>query len=88
MGAAHIRTSGGRFESTRTVGADVIDAQALKTYKIRFGEHNFVMRSKPGPVAKLLPTAHAIECELRVLSALGTMTFRSPGCMHCVKTNQ
>ena len=28
------------------------------------------MRSKPGPVAKLLPSAHAIEREFRVMSAL------------------
>src|SRR6218665_579021 len=28
------------------------------------------MRDKPGPVAKLLPSAHAIEREFRVMSAL------------------
>lgn len=30
----------------------------------------YVMRSKPGPAAKLLPSAHAIEREYRVLAAL------------------
>ena len=28
------------------------------------------MRAKPGPVARLLPSAHAIEREYRVMSAL------------------
>ena len=28
------------------------------------------MRSKPGPAAKLLPSAHAIEREFRVMKAL------------------
>ena len=30
----------------------------------------YVMRAKPGPVAKLLPSAHAIEREFRVMQAL------------------
>ena len=36
---------------------------------------HFVMRTKPGPVAKLLPSAHAIEREYRVQDALGKNGF-------------
>src|SRR5690606_40341674 len=44
--------------------------QSNPTYKLYGSRRNFVMRAKPGPVAKLLPSAHAIEREYRVLSAL------------------
>ena len=33
---------------------------------------------KPGPVAKLLPSAHAVEREFRVMQALAAATCRSP----------
>lgn len=46
--------------------------QSNPTYKLYGNKRNFVMRSKPGPVAKLLPSAHAIEREFRVLDALGS----------------
>ena len=39
------------------------------------GTRNYVMRCKPGPVAKLLPSAHAIEREYRVQDALGKSGF-------------
>src|SRR5690606_41180407 len=45
--------------------------QSNPTYKLFGSKRNFVMRSKPGPVAKLLPSAHAVEREFRVLEALG-----------------
>ena len=44
--------------------------QSNPTYKLVTPERSYVMRSKPGPVAKLLPSAHAIEREFRVMSAL------------------
>ena len=44
--------------------------QSNPTYKLITPEHSYVMRSKPGPAAKLLPSAHAIEREFRVMSAL------------------
>ncbi len=40
------------------------------TYLLRTPQKNYVMRTKPGPQAKLLPSAHAIEREFRVQSAL------------------
>ncbi|HYE70962.1 MAG TPA: phosphotransferase family protein, partial [Aquabacterium sp.] len=44
--------------------------QSNPTYKLITPDRAYVMRSKPGPVAKLLPSAHAIEREFRVMSAL------------------
>ena len=44
--------------------------QSNPTYKLRTPGRDYVMRSKPGPVAKLLPSAHAIEREFRVMRAL------------------
>ena len=46
--------------------------QSNPTYLLSAASGNYVMRAKPGPVAKLLPSAHAIEREYRVLSALAT----------------
>jgi aminoglycoside phosphotransferase (APT) family kinase protein len=44
--------------------------QSNPTYKLMTPQRAYVMRAKPGPVAKLLPSAHAIEREFRVMSAL------------------
>jgi len=44
--------------------------QSNPTYKLATPGSAYVMRAKPGPVAKLLPSAHAIEREFRVMSAL------------------
>jgi aminoglycoside phosphotransferase (APT) family kinase protein len=44
--------------------------QSNPTYLLSTPWASYVMRSKPGPVAKLLPSAHAIEREFRVMRAL------------------
>ncbi|WP_206208008.1 phosphotransferase family protein [Ahniella affigens] len=44
--------------------------QSNPTYRLQCRHADWVMRCKPGPVAKLLPSAHAIEREYRVLEAL------------------
>src|SRR6185295_6501499 len=44
--------------------------QSNPTYKLVTPSRSYVMRSKPGPVAKLLPSAHAVEREYRVMDAL------------------
>ena len=44
--------------------------QSNPTYKLVTPARSYVMRAKPGPVAKLLPSAHAIEREFRVMRAL------------------
>jgi len=44
--------------------------QSNPTYKLVTPSRAYVMRSKPGPAAKLLPSAHAIEREFRVMQGL------------------
>ncbi|MEY4978811.1 MAG: hypothetical protein RLZZ352_1081 [Pseudomonadota bacterium] len=44
--------------------------QSNPTYLLSTPAHTYVMRAKPGPVARLLPSAHAIEREFRVMQAL------------------
>jgi aminoglycoside phosphotransferase (APT) family kinase protein len=44
--------------------------QSNPTYKLVTPGTAYVMRSKPGPAAKLLPSAHAIDREFRVMGAL------------------
>ena len=44
--------------------------QSNPTYKLITPQRQYVMRAKPGPVAKLLPSAHAIEREFKVMRGL------------------
>jgi aminoglycoside phosphotransferase (APT) family kinase protein len=44
--------------------------QSNPSYKLITPSRAYVMRAKPAPKAKLLPSAHAIEREFRVMSAL------------------
>ena len=65
--------------------ADDLSAEQFKggqsnpTFKLTVrgagGPVHYVMRTKPGPAAKLLPSAHAIEREYRVQDALGKSGF-------------
>ncbi|MFL9871274.1 phosphotransferase [Paraburkholderia megapolitana] len=44
--------------------------QSNPTFKLITPQRSYVMRAKPGPAAKLLPSAHAVEREYRVMHAL------------------
>ena len=44
--------------------------QSNPTYKLLTPTSAYVMRSKPGPAAKLLPSAHAVDREFKVMRAL------------------
>lgn len=44
--------------------------QSNPTYKLITPAQTYVMRAKPGPVAKLLPSAHAVEREFAVMEGL------------------
>jgi len=44
--------------------------QSNPTYKLVTPGRSYVLRAKPGPVAKLLPSAHAIEREFAVMKGL------------------
>lgn len=49
--------------------------QSNPTFKIGNGSQQYVLRTKPGPAAKLLPSAHAIDREYRVMDALQKAGF-------------
>ena len=44
--------------------------QSNPTYKLLTPGRSYVMRAKPGPVARLLPSAHAVEREFAVMRGL------------------
>jgi aminoglycoside phosphotransferase (APT) family kinase protein len=52
--------------------------QSNPTFKLSTPTRTYVMRCKPGPVAKLLPSAHAVEREYRVMKALGAQGVPAP----------
>lgn len=60
------------------LGTDLADLQAERisggqsnpSWRLSNGERSWALRAKPGPAASLLPSAHAIEREFRVLQAL------------------
>jgi aminoglycoside phosphotransferase (APT) family kinase protein len=66
---AHLQQHLPGFEGPLTV-EQFKGGQSNPTYKLITPGQSYVMRSKPGPVAKLLPSAHAIEREFRVMQAL------------------
>ena len=49
--------------------------QSNPTFKLSSGASSYVLRAKPGPPAKLLPSAHAIDREFRVMDALHKAGF-------------
>ncbi|QGZ61062.1 phosphotransferase [Paraburkholderia acidisoli] len=63
--AAHVAG----FEGPLTI-EQFAGGQSNPTFKLVTPRRTYVMRAKPGPKAKLLPSAHAIEREYRVMAAL------------------
>jgi aminoglycoside phosphotransferase (APT) family kinase protein len=57
--------------------------QSNPTYKLITPGASYVMRAKPGPVARLLPSAHAVEREFRVMRGLQGTDVPVPK-MHCL----
>lgn len=57
--------------------------QSNPTYKLVTPAQSYVMRAKPGPVAKLLPSAHAVEREFKVMSGLAGTDVPVPR-MYCL----
>lgn len=49
--------------------------QSNPTFKLTANGQRYVLRTKPGPAAKLLPSAHAIDREFRVMDALHKAGF-------------
>jgi aminoglycoside phosphotransferase (APT) family kinase protein len=52
--------------------------QSNPTFRLTTPSGRYVMRSKPGPAAKLLPSAHAVDREYRVMDALGRVGIPVP----------
>ncbi len=61
--------------------------QSNPTYKLVTPNAAYVMRSKPGLAARLLPSAHAVEREFRVMSALAHTGVPVPR-MHLLCTDE
>ncbi|MDB5731507.1 MAG: putative aminoglycoside phosphotransferase [Variovorax sp.] len=57
--------------------------QSNPTYKLVTPTQSYVMRAKPGPVAKLLPSAHAVEREFKVMRGLAGTDVPVPR-MYCL----
>lgn len=66
----HIDGFSGSLEIERFQGG-----QSNPTYKLSAGGRHYVLRTKPAPAAKLLPSAHAIDREFRVMDALADAGF-------------
>jgi aminoglycoside phosphotransferase (APT) family kinase protein len=62
---SHIEGFQGPVTASRFKGG-----QSNPTYLLTTPQRQYVMRSKPAPVAQLLPSAHAVEREYRLQSAL------------------
>ena len=58
--------------------------QSNPTYRLDTAGRSYVMRRKP--FGKLLPSAHAVDREFRVISALASRTFRLRRLMRCAWT--
>ncbi len=56
--------------------------QSNPTYRIDVADRSFALRTKPAPIALLLPSAHQIEREYRVLSALADTDVPVPKVYH------
>ncbi|MEO8459509.1 MAG: phosphotransferase [Dokdonella sp.] len=63
--SAHINGFKGPITLARCAGG-----QSNPNYLLSTPQHQYVMRTKPGPIAHLLPTAHAIDREFRAQSLL------------------
>jgi aminoglycoside phosphotransferase (APT) family kinase protein len=57
--------------------------QSNPTYLVAAAGKRYVLRAKPGPAARLLPSAHAVEREFRVITALRNAGVPVPG-THCL----
>ncbi|HUX22982.1 MAG TPA: phosphotransferase, partial [Burkholderiales bacterium] len=70
---AHVEGFSGTLEVEQFKGG-----QSNPTYRLSAGGKRYAMRAKPGPAAKLLPSAHAVDREFRVISALGKTDIPVP----------
>ena len=78
---AHLPGFAGPLDGRAVQGRPVeSDLQADRRRRARY-----VMRTKPGPAAKLLPSAHAVEREFRVMRALAGTDVPVPRMLRAVR---
>src|SRR3954464_10090424 len=78
---AYLRTHVEGYPGGPLTVAQFKGGQSNPTFKISAGagqNQHYVLRTKPGPAAKLLPSAHAIDREFRVMDALQKAGFPVP----------
>jgi aminoglycoside phosphotransferase (APT) family kinase protein len=77
-----MRTHVDGFSSKELIVEQFKGGQSNPTFKLTCGQgsaaRHYVLRTKPGPAAKLLPSAHAIDREFRVMDALHRAGFPAP----------
>ncbi|MBM3366174.1 MAG: phosphotransferase family protein [Betaproteobacteria bacterium] len=66
----HVEGFAGQLQLERFSGG-----QSNPTYKLSAGGQHYVLRTKPAPASLLLPSAHAIDREFRVMDALSRVGF-------------
>jgi aminoglycoside phosphotransferase (APT) family kinase protein len=75
--ADYLRTQGVALGPDLTV-QQFRGGQSNPTFKLSSAGAHYVLRTKPAPAAKLLPSAHAIDREFRVMDALQKSGFPAP----------
>ena len=75
--AAHLERHLAEFRGPLSV-QQFQGGQSNPTYLLTTPNARYVMRSKPGPAAKLLPSAHAVEREFHVMRALASQGIPVP----------
>ncbi|MES2297872.1 MAG: phosphotransferase [Pseudomonadota bacterium] len=73
--AAYMREHIAGYDGAALTVEQFKGGQSNPTFLLRAGDQRYVLRTKPGPAAKLLPSAHAIEREFRVMDALQKAGF-------------
>jgi aminoglycoside phosphotransferase (APT) family kinase protein len=68
--AAHLRAHIPGFPEGELAVEQFKGGQSNPTFKLSASGRHYVLRTKPGPAAKLLPSAHAIEREFAVMRGL------------------
>lgn len=69
--------------------APISGGQSNPTFRLHVEpDLDLVLRAKPARAADLLPSAHAIEREFRVMSALGAAGFPVPKVIFCVEDEE
>jgi aminoglycoside phosphotransferase (APT) family kinase protein len=73
--AAYLRAHIPGFPDAAVTVEQFKGGQSNPTFKLSAGGQHYVLRTKPGRAARLLPSAHAIEREFRVMDALNQAGF-------------